>query len=43
MLGLDPEVVSERLVITPTCGLAGATPDWARQALVLSRTVAANL
>jgi methionine synthase II (cobalamin-independent) len=42
MLGLDPEAVSDQLVITPTCGLAGAGPAWARQALGLSRTVAAN-
>lgn len=43
MLGLDQEVVSERLVITPTCGLAGASPSWARQATRLSATVARNL
>ena len=27
MVGLDPEVVGDRLVLTPACGLAGATPD----------------
>ncbi len=43
MLGLDPETVRDQLVITPTCGLAGATPSWARQALALSRKIAANL
>ena len=43
MLGLDPEAVSDQLVVTPTCGLAGASPAWARQAMGLSRTVAANL
>jgi hypothetical protein len=43
MLGLDPAEVRERLVITPSCGLAGASPDWSRQALGLLRTVAANL
>ena len=43
MLGLDPEIVRDHLVITPTCGLAGSGPPWARQALSLSRTVAANL
>jgi methionine synthase II (cobalamin-independent) len=43
MVGLDIEVVSERLVMTPTCGLAGASPDWARQALALCREVARNL
>ncbi len=43
MLGLDPETAGEHLVVTPTCGLARATSGWARRALELSRTVAANL
>jgi methionine synthase II (cobalamin-independent) len=43
MLGLDPEVVGERLVVTPTCGLAGATPGWAARAVRLSATLARNL
>ncbi len=43
MLGLDQEVVGERLVITPTCGLAGATPAWAADAVRLSARVARNL
>lgn len=43
MLGVDREVVGEHLVITPTCGLAGAGADWARRALRLSATVARNL
>jgi methionine synthase II (cobalamin-independent) len=43
MLGLDPEVVGERLVVTPTCGLAGAGPDWAVRAVRLSATIARNL
>ncbi|WP_322919719.1 uroporphyrinogen decarboxylase/cobalamine-independent methonine synthase family protein [Nocardioides renjunii] len=43
MLGLDPEVVAEHLVVTPTCGLAGASPAWARRAVRLSATVARNL
>ncbi|WP_245734474.1 methionine synthase [Nocardioides exalbidus] len=43
MLGLDPEVVDEHLVVTPTCGLAGATPGWAGRAVRLSSTVARNL
>lgn len=42
-LGLDPEVVGAHLVVTPTCGLAGASHDWARRAMGLSRTVAKNL
>ncbi|GAA1963863.1 methionine synthase [Nocardioides panacihumi] len=43
MLGLDPEEVGGRLVVTPTCGLAGATSGWARRALALSRSGAAAL
>lgn len=43
MLGLDPTEVGERLVLTPTCGLAGASPGWSRQSLKLLTTAAANL
>jgi methionine synthase II (cobalamin-independent) len=43
MVGLDIEVVSERLVLTPTCGLAGASPGWARRALALCHEAARNL
>ena len=43
MLGFDPESAGEHLVITPSCGLAGATASWTRRALQLSRQVAANL
>ena len=43
MLGIDPEETGDRLVVTPTCGLAGATPAWARQAMTLSRDVAGHL
>ena len=43
MLGLDPETVTERLVITPSCGLAGASSAWARRATELCREIAANL
>ncbi|HSR24528.1 MAG TPA: methionine synthase [Candidatus Eisenbacteria bacterium] len=32
-LGLAPELASRQVVVTPTCGLAGATPDQARAAL----------
>lgn len=42
MLGLDPGQASS-LVVTPTCGLAGASPAWTREALRLSAKVAANL
>jgi methionine synthase II (cobalamin-independent) len=40
MLGLEP---GTGLVLTPACGLAGATSAWSREALALVRTAAANL
>lgn len=40
--GFDVESVTDRLVVTPSCGLAGATPDWARKALGLCANVAAR-
>ena len=40
LLGLSP---SERLVLTPSCGLAGADPAWARTALDLVKQAAAHL
>jgi methionine synthase II (cobalamin-independent) len=43
MLGLDPATIGDRLVVTPTCGLAGASLSWTRQAFALARAVAANL
>jgi hypothetical protein len=43
MVGLDPDEVAARLVVTPTCGLAGADPDGARTALRRSRETAAAL
>lgn len=39
-LGQEVAQVSDRLVVTPACGLAGASPAWAREALRLSRAVA---
>jgi hypothetical protein len=30
-------------VLTPACGLAGASPAWARQALALCHEAATNL
>ncbi len=42
MLGLEPATVPS-LVVTPACGLAGASPGWMREALRLVRTVASNL
>ncbi|MFJ4469311.1 methionine synthase [Streptomyces sp. NPDC089424] len=32
-LGLSPELLAEAVTVTPTCGLAGASPEYARQAL----------
>ncbi len=43
MLGIDPEETGDRLVITPVCGLAGATPEWARQAMASAGAVAGHL
>jgi hypothetical protein len=43
VVGLDPDSVGGRLVVTPACGLAGASPGWARQATELCRAVASNL
>ena len=36
-LGFRRELLAERAVPTPTCGLAGATQSWARRALALAR------
>jgi methionine synthase II (cobalamin-independent) len=43
MLGLDPDQLGERLVLTPSCGLAGATPAWAGRSLALLREAATHL
>lgn len=43
MLGVDLAEVGDQLVVTPTCGLAGASPSWVRQALALNRATAVNL
>jgi methionine synthase II (cobalamin-independent) len=39
-LGFDEDAYAPRTVITPTCGLAGASPAWARRALSLAQGVA---
>ncbi|HEV7451301.1 MAG TPA: methionine synthase [Pseudonocardiaceae bacterium] len=36
-LGFSRALLAGSCVPTPSCGLAGATPDWARQALTLAR------
>lgn len=43
MLGLDPEVVGPRLVVSPACGLAGASYAWSRRALDLAVATAHHL
>jgi methionine synthase II (cobalamin-independent) len=43
MLGFDPEAVGAQLVLTPSCGLAGASPEHAKKALALVRTSASQL
>ncbi|HEX2894793.1 MAG TPA: methionine synthase [Marmoricola sp.] len=43
MLGFDPEEVAGRLVLTPACGLAGASASYAREALSLVRDSASRL
>ncbi len=43
MLGFAPEDVAGQLVLTPACGLAGATPAYARSALAAVREAAAEL
>jgi hypothetical protein len=39
-LGFARSVLRERIGITPACGLAGATPRWARVAVELAQKVA---
>ena len=39
-LGFDEDVYAPRTVVTPTCGLAGASRAWARRALSLAQGVA---
>jgi methionine synthase II (cobalamin-independent) len=43
MLGFDYDEVVGRLVLTPSCGLAGASPAYAREALSLVRDSASRL
>jgi hypothetical protein len=39
-LGFARSVLRERIGITPACGLAGATPQWARSAVELAQKAA---
>jgi hypothetical protein len=42
-LGLDPALLARRVVVTPRCGLAGASPAYARRALSHSVIAAQSL
>ncbi|MDF2968482.1 MAG: methionine synthase [Nocardioidaceae bacterium] len=42
-VGHSPSRLVPRTAVTPTCGLAGARPGWARSALSLARDVARQL
>jgi methionine synthase II (cobalamin-independent) len=42
-LGLDPGRVASSVLVTPTCGMAGASPRHAERALRLARAAARNL
>ncbi|MGF2944383.1 methionine synthase [Mycobacterium sp. Lab-001] len=39
-LGFDRAALRDRIGVTPACGLAGATPQWARTAIGLARKAA---
>ena len=39
-LGFDRSALRDRIGVTPSCGLAGATPDWARTAIELAHKAA---
>lgn len=43
MLGFAPEEIAGQMVLTPTCGLAGASADYARTALSRLRESAARI
>jgi hypothetical protein len=43
VLGQPPETLGERVVVTPACGLAGASVGWAHTAYRLCRQVARAL
>jgi hypothetical protein len=43
MLGLDPDAAGDSLLVSPACGLAGASATWARGAVALGKAVVAEL
>jgi methionine synthase II (cobalamin-independent) len=42
-LGFKPETLAQQVVLSPACGLAGASPDYVRQALTRCREAAKRL
>ena len=42
-LGFARDILAERIGVTPACGLAGATSQWARTAIVLTQKAADTL
>jgi cobalamin-independent methionine synthase catalytic subunit len=42
-LGFEAGTAMASMVLTPSCGLAGADPDWARTAMSLARSAAENV
>lgn len=42
-LGFDPDRAGDLVVLTPACGLSGASPRWAREALRTAREAARQL
>ncbi|GAA4992555.1 methionine synthase [Actinopolymorpha pittospori] len=42
-MGFAADEAANGAVVTPSCGLAGADPGWARTAMTLARTAAAHL
>lgn len=43
LVGLDPATTGDSLVLSPTCGLAGASRSWSRRALELATSAAGHL
>jgi methionine synthase II (cobalamin-independent) len=43
MLGLAPDELGNRLSLSPSCGLGGASYAWARKALTTLRKASARL
>jgi hypothetical protein len=42
-LGFDPDLLPSTVVVTPSCGLAGASPTYARKALAACAEIARRM